>query len=93
MLSILKASTLLGLLSQSSGAISKPVRADIRSISKIYSSTIGKLSSDDDREVVLVVSPDCRVVGGVIIFDSLTSVSEEHAIITMHKNMILILFI
>ena len=62
LLSILNARTLLGLFSQSSGAISNPVSADILSTSSTYSSIIGVFSSGVFTEVVLVESSDVTLV-------------------------------
>ena len=78
LLSILKASTLRGLFNQSSGEISKPVNADILSISNIYSSTKGSCVASGSI-VVDGVSEDETVVGGKIISSSDTSALEEHA--------------
>ena len=77
---ILNARTLLGLLSQSSGAISNPVSADILSTSNTYFSIMGVFSSGVLTEVVLVESSDVTLVDGVCTWSSATSVSEEQAI-------------
>jgi hypothetical protein len=66
LLSILNARTLLGLLSQSSGAISNPVSAYILSTSNKYSSKMGVFSSDVFTEVVLVDSSDVTFVDVVV---------------------------
>ena len=73
MLSILKATTLFGLLSQSSGGISFPVKGDILSISNSYEITASVVVVASESAIVVVV--DCCVVSTTT--SSLVSAAEQ----------------